>query len=118
MLTPGMLLSELERLRKFFNVRLSVKNGEFISYSVTEFEKDVVILVVQFYEERLIFISIFLKSKSEPFVISGFEQKELLEILMLIGGVREYDWGRVELAEDRKGGTVSICINYQSARGK
>ncbi|NOS54688.1 MAG: hypothetical protein HOP37_00355 [Cyclobacteriaceae bacterium] len=47
-----------------------------------------------------------------PFEISDEEKSILREVISSIGGENKYEWGSVELSEDRKGGILSILIKY------
>lgn len=69
-----------------------------------------------FHKSKILTLNIGLGNRySFPaFIITDEEKHELSKKLESIGGANSYRWGSIELNEDRKGGILSILIEYKT----
>lgn len=115
---PEFSLSGLDQISENHQIVKMVVNEGYVSYSIPNADNGEFSLYLIFYLERLSSLGLALGSKYQfpPWEITGEEIFQLEQKLKSIGGSHTYNWGRVSLSEDRKGGIVSIVIAYNKSQ--
>ena len=113
-ITSNLSLGEISSIGNIYEIRLSVENGDYISYVIPYFDDKEAALSLSFYKEKLTYLNI---SLGENYAFPAYEITEKKKAtvrsrLASIGGENDYIWGSVSYSEDIKGGNVSIRIKY------
>lgn len=108
-------IAQIQDLKDIYRIRQGVINAGYSTLYVNGIEEDELSMAFVFYENKLFMISISLGSKYQfpPFVITDAERDILKNKLKGLGGAVTYNWGQMEISEDRKGGSLSILLKYK-----
>ncbi|WP_027383269.1 hypothetical protein [Epilithonimonas caeni] len=110
---PKMCIDDLLRQTNI-NIESNVRNQLNESYIIPSLENGKFAAGIHFYNNSIDFISISMGNKYNfpAFVITSIEKEMLNDVLRNLNGASEYKWGSVSMAEDLRGGMISIIIKY------
>ena len=114
LLHPHKTLDSLKESANNYPLTHRLTNDVYSSYSISNVCSGEFSLFFFFFKNELNSVMIQLGQNYDfpPFEISDEEKSILREVISSIGGENKYEWGSVELSEDRKGGILSILIKY------
>lgn len=104
----------LNRLSGKYDIRKGVENAGYLNMHIRDIEHGEYAMSILFYNcvIRLLSISMGVRYNFPPFVNTDEELNMLKDRIQSINGENIYDWGKVELSQDQKGGNLSIIISY------
>lgn len=111
---PKSNLDELDALAKKFKIKKSFERNDLKIFVLFGMNNGEMVVSLSFKMDILtaINISTAKQSSDQAFVVSQKERWQILAWLSLIGGIKNYPWGGVDLNDDRKGSELSILIKY------
>jgi len=113
-ISPTLSIPDVESLGGIYGIKKGFQNKQYVSYLIPEIANGEVALLLLFFNSKLASVSIELGKKYNypPFKITADERRVIAYKLEQIGGANIYGWGKVNIVEDSKGGTISIVVKY------
>ena len=103
-----------ELITHFPNIQIGVRNGDYESYILPKIRDELLGISFYFHKRKIIFFMIELLSEgsSKSFQIDELSKSKTMDLLKSMGGESEYDWGKVSLVNDSKGGITAVKVYY------
>jgi|ERR1019366_6590710 hypothetical protein len=111
---PGLTLNEFGALSGVVDIEKIVENGSYASFGIKGVDDYCAAIAVYFFEQIVERVVIFLGERYgfPPFIVTSEERAEIDRLIKKLGGAKKYDWGSVEVADDPKGGSISVLVRY------
>lgn len=105
---------EVESQIEKYSIQIGVINFPYKSYRVPEIMDGYIGFSTYFYNDKIDFVTISLGDRYgfPPFIVTSEERAEIDRLIRKLGGAKKYDWGSVEVADDSKGGSISVLVRY------
>ena len=116
LITPGLELQDIERLKQQHEVVDAVKNPPHRSYRMPALDDGYAAAGLYFYDDKITKVRFCLGKKFNftPFEITTREIVLVKELLAELGGEKSYKWGKIDYYEDYRSGSVGLSLSYFS----